>query len=109
MPSDPKNKITDALTDPEERTDMLSIFVTKEQKRFDTHLVFGADVYKIKHYEEWMLTDRRQQMAMKSKGTTPRSEQLKEAMVASQEKAGIYTGTRIDEHMAEKRKREGTR
>ena len=105
MPNDPKSKITDALTDPEARTDMMSIFASKEQKRFDTHLMMGAGVYKIRHYADWMLTDRRQQMAMKAKGTTPRSEQLKEAMVSSQEKSGIYTGTGIDDHMAEKRRR----
>lgn len=105
MATDPKSKITDALTDPEARTDMLSIYVTKDQKRYDTHLVMGFEVYRIRHYDDLLLTDRRQQMAMKSKGTTPRSEQLKEAMISTQDKGGIYAGTRgIDDHMAEKKK-----
>lgn len=108
MANDPKNKITDALTDPDERTDMLSIYVSKEQKRFDAHLVFGAKVYGIKNYEDWVLSDRRQQMAMKAKGTNPRSEQLKEAMVASQEKGSVYTGTRVDEYVKQKKKDQGT-
>lgn len=99
MANDPKNKITDALTDPEARTDMLSIFVSKEQKRFDTAAVFGSKVYGIKHYDSWVLTDRRQQMAMKAKGTNPRSEQLKEAMMAGKEQSAIYAGSRpLDEY-----------
>ena len=107
MANDPKNKITDALTDAKERTDMLSIFVSKEQKRYDTHLVMGSKIYGIPNYDEMMLTDRRQQMAMKSKGTTPRSEQLKEAMIASNDKGGIYGGTRnMDEVMEMKRRRQ---
>ena len=106
--NDPKNKITDALTDPELRTDMLTNMVSKEQKRFDTALEFGSTVYSIPHYQAWLLTDRRQQMAMKSKGIKPRSEQLTEAMVASQDKIGISAGTRqIDDYMTEKKKRQG--
>lgn len=99
MANDPKNKITDALTDPEARTDMLSIYSSKEQKRFDTALVYGATVYNIPHYLDWLQTDRRQQMAMKAKGTTPRSEQLKEAMMAGKDQSAIYAGSRpLDEY-----------
>lgn len=103
---DPREKITDALTDPEARTDMLSTFVSKEQKRFDTAQFLGAK-YGLSYYADWQKVDRRQQMAMVGKNIKPRSAQLTEAMATGSDNKGISSGTRpveVDEYMDRKRK-----